>query len=101
MSEKILTLQYTNSSYLFCVYGSEDKTTYILEAIFPGVGWEKCTMLLSEDEIGLLKKDENQFSEFVIEFTNNRKSKKFATRRIESQVKRIPSTDKIIYRNEK
>jgi pyruvate dehydrogenase complex dehydrogenase (E1) component len=98
MSEKNLTLQYENNQSLFRVYGTEDKSIYILDAVFPGVGWEACTIVLNEREMQLLREDEEQFSKFVAEFTNNRKSKKYTNRRIESLVEKKPPYDTLIYK---
>lgn len=78
-----LKLLYRNLKWLYSVYCSEDQTQYILVAVFPGVGWEDVSLVLTPDEVRVFESDGAKFIEFVKQITNNRRSEPITGRRIQ------------------
>ena len=80
-----LHLLHRNKEWLYSVYRSEDKSTYLLCAIFPGVGWDEIAIILSNDEIDLLRNNQSEFLSFVKHITDGRNKNEAKVRRIHTK----------------
>jgi hypothetical protein len=82
------TNQYRNDNWLYAVYGNDRKDDYILIAVCPGVAWIDMAIRLHPDELALLRRSEEAFTEFVKEVTAKRDCSPWRERRIESHIVR-------------
>jgi hypothetical protein len=87
------TKQYENQEWLYTVWGSESPTSYILLAVHPGVGWQDIAIHLTDSEVEMLRRSEEEFTQFVKAITARRDDAQIKTRRIESQILRYDADE--------
>jgi HSP20 family molecular chaperone IbpA len=86
--------QYRNQRWLYTVSCSVDSDDYILVAVVPGVGWYDIAMRLTRDEVEILRRSEDEFTDLVNQFLHGRDLPKYKTRRIEMSIRNL-GTDEI------
>lgn len=78
--------EYQNRDWLYTVWRAPDASDHILVAVHPGVGWEDVAVTLSEDEVDILRRSEDDFTTFVKKLVADRNTARITRRRIESKI---------------